>query len=413
MDYKTITRCRFCNSDKLSPLIDLGDMPLVNNLKDSPNDPDALYPLGVKICSNCNMGLTTTVVDPKVLYGKYSYRSGMSKTFIQHCKKLADELEEVCDYGSVVVDIAGNDGTLLSQFDKRKFKCINVEPSNLAEVSRDKGITTLNEFFDSGSVAFINREFGGADVITAQNVFTHIDCVNSFMCNVNSVLKDNGVLIIEVPWFTQILTKREFDLFYHEHLSYITLRGMAAFVEKFGFTITKIKNFSQLHGHTLRFYVQRVKDLKFIDTDSLMGSFIEDAYEDPYDTTPHYFAGDVQDSKLKLINMLKSYPEGVCALGASAKGCILVNFFQIQDYISKIYDTTPDKIGKFQPGTNLPIVSFDEVKNETKPMLILAWNWADEIIKKVRAVNPQARFIVPLPNLYEDGAPQPDVKGDC
>lgn len=259
MKYKIIDKCRFCNSYSLQKYLDLGNMPLVNNLLTSLDELDInnVAPLRVFWCNDCGMSQLDCIVDPEDMFSNYYYRSGMSKHFKDHCEKLADELE-LAENGlqsKFIIDIASNDGTLLSKF--FQFKKLGIEPAtNLAQIANDAGINTYNAFFGYETALDVSMKHGQADYITAQNVFAHVPEPYDFMHGVKRLLKEDGALIIEAPWVVDMISNLEFDTVYHEHISYISVTGMNNFVKRFNMHIEKIKYFKDVHGGTIRYYIK-------------------------------------------------------------------------------------------------------------------------------------------------------------
>jgi len=378
-----IKSCRFCGSGDITNYLDLGEMPLVNNLFNSPDEAHEKYPLRVFLCNNCRMSFIDCVVNPEVLYRNYCYRSGMSKTFIHHCKELASEIDESDKF---ILEIASNDGTFLSQIDKSKK--LGVEPArNLATIAQSKGIPTIPEFFNFEVADQIIDSYGQADYLVAMNVFAHIDDVTGFISNIKRLLKPSGVLIVEVPWVMDTVNNNDSGQIYHEHLSYISIGGMRKFLYEMNIQIANIKYFPEMHGGSLRFYIKHGRRHD-VDTTIEDGEIDYDNYQARVDK--------VRDD---LLNYLKK--ERIVGIGAAAKGCILCNYCHLENNMIAIYDNTPEKQGKYQPGTKIPILPMEEIAKVKEKILILPHNFKYEIIKNVRKLNPDARFIVAVPKLEE------------
>ena len=391
MNYTIIDKCRFCNSSNLEKYLDLGDMPLVNNLLNSPDDKHGKAPLRLFWCNNCKMSQLDCVVDPKDLFSNYYYRSGMSKHFKNHCKNLANELEEnVPFYGQFVIDIASNEGTLLKQFEFSRI--LGIEPAtNLAKIANEAEIPTHNAFFNYETALDVSIKHGQADYITAQNVFAHVPNIYDFMHGVKRLLRENGTFIVEAPWVVDMFSNLEFDANYHEHVSYISVSGMKSFVENFGMHLDNIKYFKDIHGGTIRYYIKNntekpnISNFWVIENAMYRESFVEHKLSN--------YQSAINQLGYELISRLQKYPEGVVGLGAAAKAAIVCNYLDLKDKVKVIYDNTPEKIGKYQPGTLIPIISWEELKNETRPMLIFPWNLEKEIKENVFKIRPDATFV--------------------
>jgi SAM-dependent methyltransferase len=357
-------------------------MPLVNNLLTSPHEPEERYPLRVHLCHGCGMSFIDCVVDPEVLYRDYCYRSSMSRTFIRHCQELAEEIDAANKF---IVEIASNDGTFLSQVEHSAR--LGVEPArNLAALAQAQGIPTIPEFFDAVVARQIIADRGPADYVVAMNVFAHVDDASGFIASINQLLKPEGVLIIEVPWVKDAVNNNDSGQIYHEHLSYISIKGIGKFLDTMDMGIDNIKYFPEIHGGSLRFYIKKGKGHK--------AGLIEDG-EIHYDT----YQARVDNVRDNLLLYLKN--EKIVGIGAAAKGCILCNYCHLENNMIAIYDNTPEKQGKYQPGTHIPILPMAEIAGVKEKILILPHNFKDEIIHNVRKLNPEARFLVAVPELEE------------
>ena len=265
---KTLTNCRFCYAPNsaLTKYLDLGMQPLANNLEDTEEKAVLAerFPLQVYFCKNCTMSQLGCVVPPEKLFSNYLYRSGMSQQFKWHCSDLVGELNdsEGLSTDDVVVDIAGNDGTLLYNYGS-SIKKINVDPAtNLCEIAEKKGINCINKFWSKEVAQEIVQKYGKASVVTAQNVFAHVHDVAGFIQGVKEVLSDYGVFVIEAPWAGDYIGNGDFTSTYHEHLSYISVRGMCLFIKQFDMEVHKIKYFNSLHTGSIRYYIRHKDSMK-------------------------------------------------------------------------------------------------------------------------------------------------------
>lgn len=419
MSHNIITSCRFCNSTNLTKYIDLGNIPLVNNLLDSPNEKCYSYPLRVYFCNNCYMSQLNCAVDPKILFEKYCYRSGMSQKFKDHCYNLAEDICSILqkDYlisnncKQVVMDIASNDGSLLKEIKKYyeerpsnyNLDLIGIEPAtNLCNTYyKGSNIKVINKFFNKETARDIikNKECGMIKdyptVITAQNVFAHVDNIKDFMDGIDELLLGGATFIVEAPWAGDLITKSAWDSVYHEHYSYLSITGMCNFVKQFDLEVAKIKYFDDIHGGTIRYYIRRcgyanIND-KFEITNAL---YREKILFDNLSKVQQR----IENIKENLLDYLNN--KVIVGIGQAAKATVTCNFCGLNtNNVEYIADTTPEKQGKYQPGTKIPIVPFNKLENESREMLIFPWNWKNEIINKVEFINPNSKFIIAVPNL--------------
>ena len=413
MDFKTVKNCRVCGSENLIKYLDLGNVPLCNALLDSPSEAKT-YPVEVLLCGECSLSQLSIVVDPAILYEDYVYHSSVSNTFKKHCYDLAINLKKEFSYKDypLVVDIASNDGCLLDQFKLAGFnRLMGVEPSeNLIGGSfgdvgsyHDRGLISVNSFWSERLAKDIfGNDSGttqGASFIIAQNVFGHVDDLNDFLKGVHHFLDNTGVFVMEVPYLFNLLKNNQFDTIYHEHLSYFLLKPLKRIFEANNLPIFRVEQTS-IHGGSLRIYASRNC---YQEEQSVLDMIHFEESENLYDIkTYELFAERVKELKNKFLITLELLFHGeqkVMAYGASAKGISLLNYSGISSkHIHSIVDDTPDKQGKFTPGSNIPIISYPHFfKEEPKFIVLLAWNFANELIAKTKW--HQGKYIIPIPDV--------------
>ena len=322
-----------------------------------------------------------------------------------------------------VLDIASNDGCLLKEFREEGYYVAGVEPcKKLADKSREDGIETVNEFFSERTLPLIDLS-PGYEVITATNVFAHIDDIHSFLKNCHKLLKREGILVIEVPYAAELIFKNQFDTIYHEHLSYFLLKSLLRLFESCDFKIWKVEE-HEIHGGSLRIYASRnsfqatewydAKSGKNIIYPEYINCFyreeksVRDMEEFESVNGLYYFktykeyankVSDIKDHIISLLEDLKRRGKRVVGYGASAKGAMFLNCCNIgTDYIEYIVDDTKEKQGKFIPGVNIPIVSRDYFE-VCRPdyILILSWNFSEELKNKTKYLG--TRYITAIPRV--------------
>lgn len=399
MDYKRVTACRVCGSKKLKKYLDLGEVPLANNL----SNPEKKYPIEMLFCEECSLSMISVVVDPKILYSSYVYHSSISNTFKKHCRSMALTIKDILSKQSdlqnhMAVDIASNDGCLLEQFKAEGFYVMGVEPcKELAMEAEAKGISTVDEFWSEETA----KRVPACDVITATNVFAHVDDVISFVKLAKSKLRvySKGIMVVEVPYMANLLNYVQFDTIYHEHLSYFLFKPLYRLFNDLGCPIFRVDHLP-MHGGSLRIFASPYEyEIEGSVNETLLSEcnfgFNElSTYKD--------FSDNIEFIRNDLPFLLFSLAEEgkkVMGYGASAKGISLLNYCDIDnDVIHSIVDETPAKQGKLTPGSDVPIVPFEAFEKE-KPdyILLLAWNFADELIKKTKHLG--AKYIIPIPEV--------------
>lgn len=402
---KELTKCRVCKSTELKEYLDLGLMPLSNNLLNHWSDKTERYPLKVLFCESCGLSQLSTVIDPQTLFGHYVYRSSISETYKKHCWDMAIDLKNRFDFdaSSFHIDIAGNDGALLSQFKNLlNHKTLNVDPAeNLEQYNEAESIRYYKTFWSIQAAQHLNANFWPkADLITATNVFAHVDNVHEFLIACDMVLKAEGVLVLEFPYLVDFINKIEFDTVYFEHLSYFSVGPLRRLCEEVGMKLLRIEHFD-IHGGTIRCYIGSSSTKRQQDHTVFI-------YETNEKTTGFTTLYKYKNWSVKVDHILKRFKDAligfkadgqkVWAFAASAKGNVLLNAANINYYLIEcIIDQTPEKIGKYSPGTGIPILSMDDlVTGQPDYLIILSWNFADEIIDKCRAVGYKGKFILPL-----------------
>jgi SAM-dependent methyltransferase len=297
------------------------------------------------------------------------------------------------------IDIAGNDGTLLKQFKNLiGHNVLNVDPaSNLTAIAESDGIKSINDFWNFG-IAYDNENT--ADLITATNVFAHLDDIQSFIKNCRTALKDEGILVIENPYLIDFIQNMEFDTVYFEHVTYWSLTPMVYLADSSGMKVIDCEKFA-IHGGTMRYTLARKESShKVLESVKMVLDIEKELKYNELETylgwSDHVNKVD-NDFSIQLLN-LKNQGYSIAGFAASAKGNTLLNYAGINTYIMDfIADETPEKIGKFSPGTGIPIVNIDEIEKQ-KPdyIVILSWNFKDEIIEKLNKIY-SGKYIIPIP----------------
>jgi len=397
--------CRICGSETES-FLSLGETPLANSYVAVADlgraEPE--FPLELSFCQTCSVVQLTHTAPPEMMFKHYLYVTSTSNTFRQHFTKYAEDVakEFNLNENSLAVDIGSNDGLLLKGFQKFGVKTIGVEPaSNVAKIAEEDGVETINAFFNWNVAAQIIDSKGQADVVTANNVFAHTDTIKDIVKNVRKLLKDDGIFIIEVAYLVDMLEQMTFDAVYHEHLFYYSLTALKYFFEDNGMSIFKVQHVSS-HGGSLRVFVEKQESGRQVDSSvaEMLGK--EKGLVDSIRTYKK-FAAEVYDNKEKLVKVLKElkgHGKSIAGYGAPAKATTLLSFCGIgKEVIDFIVDDSPLKQGLFMPGSHIPVVG-PEMLEKKRPdyILILAWNFADEIMKRCsEVVSGKTKFIVPVP----------------
>jgi SAM-dependent methyltransferase len=404
---KKSTFCRMCKGTNLKKFLDLGFHPPSDRFlsKKELKEPEEFFPLDVFVCSDCGLMQLEYIVSPQILYRQhYPYESSTTLGGRKHFYKMAQDIyrEYALGQKSFVIDVGSNVGLLLSGFKEQGMRVLGIDPApQIAEIANRNGIETIPEFFSSKIAHSIVRKKGKADVITATNVFAHIDDLDDFMEGVRVLLKPKGILVIEAPHALEFIKNLEYDTIYHEHLSYLAVKPLKKFFEKFGMSLFDVKRFD-IHGGSLRYFVGRKgaypispRVNKFIKLEEGERIFSLGRLR--------RFAKGVETHRkklLKLLERLKKNGNRIAGISAPAKGNTLLNYCGIDNKIlDYITEKSKIKIGLYTPGTHIAI-SPDSQLLRQKPDygLILAWNFAEEIMANNDEFKKQGgKFIVPIP----------------
>lgn len=403
-----ITHCRSCLNDALMPVLDLGCVPLANALRteDQLGLPEETYPLELVWCPQCTLLQITENVPAEKLFSTYLYRSSFSDAFLQHCKTLVGRMivERRLGADSLVVDIASNDGYLLQYYKEAGIPVLGVEPAgNIVEIAGQKGIPTRHSFFTDAEARSLSDEGKKADVVHANNVMPHVADQRDFAKGIATLLKPDGVAVVEFAYAIDTVENTEFDQIYHEHMCYFSLTAFRNLCEQAGLAVTRAERLA-IHGGSLRVFLSHSESAK---PDETVDALLKAEQKWGVDTPDTYkkFAQRVAALKSELMMLLrdlKSQGKRIAVYGASAKGATLMNYFGItSELVEYIVDRSTMKQGLFAPGTRLKIEPVEKLlENQPDYALLLTWNFAEEILGQQAAYRKNGgKFIVPVPEV--------------
>lgn len=408
---REVKYCRICNSTDLYSFLNLGNQPIPNGFltKDELSQDEKKYPLVVAYCRSCSLTQVKYVVDAEVMFKNYLYIPSASQTRLDNFRQLAQDVKKrtTLDSTSLIVDIGSNDGSLLTVFKNLGMRVMGIDPAeNLVKIAELNGIPTTLGYFDTKLAARVVQKQGKATVAFATNVFAHIDDIHEFLNGVALLLDDDGIFVSQFPYVLDLLRENQFDTIYHEHLSYFSVKSLINLASQSDVEIFDIES-SSLDGGSLKVFwklrkcpkyqVQQTTIEKYLRNEEKQGIYSDNTYVE--------FAKRVKrlknDSKKKLL-ALKKAGKKLIGYGAAAKGNILLNYFDISPRLfDYIVDSTLYKQGRYTPGKHIPIFSEAKIL-ETKPdyIVILAWNFKNEIIKKNSLVKKYGgKFMVCVPKV--------------
>ena len=409
---KPIDNCPITGSDDCVEFLDLGNVPLVNNLCSTREQSLACerFPLAIQYFRKSKLTCLTHTVNKDDLFLNYFYSSGINKPFLSHCAEMFDFIERNCIYlqpGHTIIDVGGNDGTLLSIFRESNamLKYVNVDASkSFIKVNQEKNIEYINKFFDENFTYKVK-----ADIIISTNVFQHTQPIRSFVKGIRRNLNEkHGVWLLEFPYLLTTMMNDNYDQVYHEHVYYYLLQNIVDLLKQEGMKVINV-TFHDIHSGTLR--VLSVCDDKpgrpDIATNGRRPDHSVDSFLSLEKTlTEEYYLQWGKRTHLKIekfrefINDLHGKGVSIACFGAAAKGCVFLNSCGLDDKVIKfIVDDTPYKQGKYVPGTGLKVVPRSELKTtKVDYLIILAHNFKDYIINSLRG-EYKGKFIVMFPDI--------------
>ena len=404
--YKNINKCPITNSTNRITYLDLGDMPLVNSLNDSKFDSIncAKFPLAIQLFTESMLSTLTVEIDPKILYTNYLYQSRVSAPYIYHCKEMFNFVNHYLQLKNTdrILDIGGNDGTLLKTFlsIKSDLNVLNIDASkNLTEYASQNNIPSINAFWNFDTAKIINKKF---KLITTTNCFQHTLDINSFIQGIEISLDQYGIWCLEFPYLKTSLETNQFDQVYHEHIYYYMIQPLELLLNKYNLRIIKITQ-HPIHGGTIRLLISHAADLGkgWQPCDYSVSQTKNN--EDSINTDTYINWGNniktVLNNAYTFISNLKNDGAKIVGFGAAAKGCVFLNAANINyEYIDYIVDDTELKQYKFIPGTGIEVLPRTILQTD-KPdyILILAHNFSEYIMKSLKDYGYTGKFILLLP----------------
>ena len=408
------TKCRICGSTFLQSVLNLGEQYIASIFVDKDTPLSLLHPFPLEIVrcegkTGCGLVQLKHTISPDVLYTRYGYRSGTNEIMRANLRDIVQNIERMIDLkdGDTILDIGCNDGTLLESYNNKKLDRLGIDPAdNIIKGAIEKGLEIIDNYF-SYEVFSTVRPHKKARVITSIAMFYDLEDPQKFVRDIKESLTDDGIWVIELSYLPFMLKKNSFDTICHEHLEYYSLRQMEWMFEKVGFYVQKVE-LNDVNGGSFRLYIRNIghgKSTK-IDQENIDKIRAEEkGMKLDSDATYQSFRKSVSSIKedlKKIINDLINNDKKIYIYGASTKGNTILQYCNINNQITpKAADRNPDKWGKFTLGTDIPIISEQQARDE-KPdyFLVLPWHFLDGFLKREKEfLKRGGKFIIPLPEV--------------
>lgn len=403
-----IKSCQICSNKKIINIINLGNISPCDTLL-SYNDlikAEKSFPLNLCRCNKCGLVQIDYVVDPKYLFHpNYPYKSGITKDLKVNLNNISNHVSKTHKTnGNLVIDIGSNDGSILEGFKKIGYTVLGVEPTNIAKIANKRGIPTIQKFFSLKLSNYIKKKHGKASIITASNVFAHVNKLSDLLNGIYNLLEDEGVFISESHYLVDIVEKLQFDSIYHEHLKYYSIKPLIFLLDKHNLVLVKVERISN-YGGSIRAYVRKKKS-KFkvhksvknlLNYEKNNGFYSAKIYKE-FSKKVIKFRSDFKN----LIFQLKRNNKKLIGIGCPGRAMTLLEYCGInKESMSYIIEQKKSlKIGLYTPGTHIPVLN-EKIAIEKQPdyAVMLSWHYSKSIINNLRKKGLKSKIIIPLPKI--------------
>ena len=400
-----VDRCQVCGATDLESVLFLGYLPPVNQMRPVGQRPheQPSYPAELLRCTTCQLVQLGLIVDPAILFPpEYPYTSGTTRILRENFAELQREATSLLELkgSELVVDVGSNDGTLLENFRAAGHPVCGVEPTLMANVANQRGVRTIMSFFGPTAAARVVKEHGQAQIVTATNVFAHIEGVHEIVDSVLAILSDDGVFITESHYLMALIETLQYDTIYHEHLRHYSLESIGYLLKMHGLEVIHAKRIPT-HGGSIRVYSAR-RGARTVQP-SVERLLAEERGAGPLAERLTAFRHRVVESKVALHSLLRELmtkQSRIYGVGAPSRASTLINYVALdREILSCVVEVKGSyKVGKYMPGTLVPVIDEERLfADQPEFALLLSWHIADELIPKLTARGFKGSYIVPLP----------------
>jgi hypothetical protein len=400
--------CILCDSRRLELAVPIRRAPMADGYLPASRlgEKQELYALDLYLCRDCGEVQLREIVEPKILFGHYIYRTSISLGLVEHFRRYAEHIVSrfPCPAGALAVDIGSNDGTILKFLQSHGLRVVGVDPAEeIARKATEEGVRTLPAFFDSGLARKIRAETGPAWFITANNVFAHSAALPDMAEGIRELLSEDGVFIFEVSYLVDILEHKLWDTVYHEHLLYHSVKPLVAFFKRHGLELFDIERLAS-KGGSLRGLVQREGGRRPVMP--IIGELLALEQRIGLAELPIFqkFAADIEAVKMELLQLLRRLAgekHKIAGFGASASVTTILYNLEVGPFLEFLVDDNAARHGLFSPGLHLPVLPPQALaEQKVGYAVVLAWMYAEPILKKHKDfLDNGGHFILPLPSV--------------
>jgi hypothetical protein len=365
------------------------------------------FPLDLYLCLACGHFQLLDVVSPKLLFGSYIYTTASSPGLVDYFRNYAKEVLRYAQTppGSLAIDIGSNDGTLLRFLQQGALRGLGIDPArDIAATATASGVETIPAFFTHQLAKQLRQERGPVALLTANNVFAHSDQLGDMADGVRTLLDQDGLFVFEVSYMLDMMRNMVFDFIYHEHLSHHSVKPLQTFLYRHGLELLHVHR-TPSKGGSIRCYAQLNGGARKGSASVAEMLQLEEDFGLYRPETIQSYADKIANAKgqiQRVVDDLFSQKKKLAGYGASATGTVLIYHFELGKALKCIVDDNPLRQNRFSPGHHIPVVSSATLYAEPRPdaVLILAWRFADRIVKKHHKYRESGgKFIVPLPEL--------------
>jgi hypothetical protein len=400
-----VDRCQVCGATDLESVLFLGYLPPVNQMRPVGQRPheQPSYPAELLRCTTCQLVQLGLIVDPAILFPpEYPYTSGTTRILRENFAELQREASSLLELkgSELVVDVGSNDGTLLENFRAAGHPVCGVEPTLMANLANERGVRTIMSFFSPAAAARVVKEHGQAQIVTATNVFAHIEGVHEIVDSVLAMLGTDGVFISESHYLMALIETLQYDTIYHEHLRHYSLGSIGYLLDMHGLEVIHAKRIPT-HGGSIRVYSSRRGARKV--QPSVERLLAEERGAGPLADRLTAFRHRVVQSKVALHSLLRDLMakrSRIYGVGAPSRASTLINYVALdREMLACVVEVKGSyKVGKYMPGTLVPVLDEERLfADQPEFALLLSWHIADELIPKLTARGFKGSYIVPLP----------------